>query len=843
MLDPVLCGCSPSCGKSSDRRSIERWILEGSPSCPVTSGPSTSTTLPQQNPEIRRRDPPRRERRPRGRHATPLVRGLARGGVLPPRRPSRRRRRTRTRARRADARVDRTSPRRLRRRGRRRRSRRGASKTRVRRDGDAQSARDGGEKRDGNDENNTPENDTAGHRLRNVSRETRFDGVQRVLLAAGAVEALLDLVRAADGGGRKYTLRDASAGSGSVRGSSPSRTRTATVTSAEGSSASRHARLASEDIDARGRPFDETRAVWSSVAVVAAMEALAELCAGSSAAKSESVERRAFRRGDHRRARGRARARPGMVAGRNERDARARRGEGSGETRGRGRGRVGIGGAESGGAESAAEPSRLETPARVPRPRSTILTCRRRTVSRRCSRRTRAATRSSRGSPPNGAFWLRRRRAARRRGGDDARDDVRSTRKRVVRGIRRRRERPHRDDRGVRRGVPRGVPGIGRRRGIGIGILRGFASFAFSRTRVAGARVRDGALESLRAPAQRRRGGETRRRGHSREGGDDVPRGRRGRFSPETVSRRRRDGDGDGDGDFSRGKRVSLFRFLFHVLRVFSDRFPSDRARAGVSRGRVRVFASRDARVSQPVPARNVGDPGGRSRLAGPTGAGVDPFPHLGDANTGGAVHTDYFAKQLVRLRRAVHEGRLDPADLASRRGAPVSCLASTLRGRRSPKRHERIRAQARVFAAAGKSSPRVRRANDARRRGERGERSGRSGRSGRRRERRRRKRRDANVNANADRGGAAVPVAVARGRLDSSRGAPTVEMPPARRGRIAGDDRSRSSRGTYASKTATRARRTTRRRRNRRRLAGGRGWRRMRDAGATLDAFARRRR
>ena len=39
MLDPVLCGCSPSCGKSFDRRSIERWILEGSPSCPVTSRP------------------------------------------------------------------------------------------------------------------------------------------------------------------------------------------------------------------------------------------------------------------------------------------------------------------------------------------------------------------------------------------------------------------------------------------------------------------------------------------------------------------------------------------------------------------------------------------------------------------------------------------------------------------------------------------------------------------------------------------------------------------------------------------------------------------------------------
>ena len=73
----------------------------------------------------------------------------------------------------------------------------------------------------------------------------------------------------------------------------------------------------------------------------------------------------------------------------------------------------------------------------------------------------------------------------------------------------------------------------------------------------------------------------------------------------------------------------------------------------------------------------------------------VDPFPHLGDANTGGAVHTDYFAKQLVRLRRAVHEGRLDPADLASRRGAPVSCLASTLRGRRYPNATNEIRAQA----------------------------------------------------------------------------------------------------------------------------------------------------
>ena len=73
----------------------------------------------------------------------------------------------------------------------------------------------------------------------------------------------------------------------------------------------------------------------------------------------------------------------------------------------------------------------------------------------------------------------------------------------------------------------------------------------------------------------------------------------------------------------------------------------------------------------------------------------VDPFPHLGDANTGGAVHTDYFAKQLVRLRRAVHEGRLNPADLASRRGAPVSCLAATLRGRRYPNATNEIRAQA----------------------------------------------------------------------------------------------------------------------------------------------------
>ena len=147
MLDPVLCGCSPSCGKSFDRRSIERWILEGSPSCPVTSRPldldklyPNRTLRSAVETHLAENDVPADVMPP------PLVRGLARGGVLPPRRPSRRRRRTRTRARRADARVDRTSPRRLRRRGRRRRSRRGASKTRVRRDGDAQSARDGGEK-------------------------------------------------------------------------------------------------------------------------------------------------------------------------------------------------------------------------------------------------------------------------------------------------------------------------------------------------------------------------------------------------------------------------------------------------------------------------------------------------------------------------------------------------------------------------------------------------------------------------------------------------------------------------------------------------------------------------
>ena len=79
------------------------------------------------------------------------------------------------------------------------------------------------------------------------------------------------------------------------------------MTSAEGSSASRHARLASEDIDARGRPFDETRAVWSSVAVVAAMEALAELCAGVLGGEMEAWSDQ-LRRGDHRRALADARA-------------------------------------------------------------------------------------------------------------------------------------------------------------------------------------------------------------------------------------------------------------------------------------------------------------------------------------------------------------------------------------------------------------------------------------------------------------------------------------------------------------------------------------------------------
>ena len=39
MTDPVLCGCGPQCGKSYDRRSIERWLLEGAPTCPTTSEP------------------------------------------------------------------------------------------------------------------------------------------------------------------------------------------------------------------------------------------------------------------------------------------------------------------------------------------------------------------------------------------------------------------------------------------------------------------------------------------------------------------------------------------------------------------------------------------------------------------------------------------------------------------------------------------------------------------------------------------------------------------------------------------------------------------------------------
>lgn len=36
MMDPVLCGCTPACGKSFDRRSIERWVTLGAGTCPHT---------------------------------------------------------------------------------------------------------------------------------------------------------------------------------------------------------------------------------------------------------------------------------------------------------------------------------------------------------------------------------------------------------------------------------------------------------------------------------------------------------------------------------------------------------------------------------------------------------------------------------------------------------------------------------------------------------------------------------------------------------------------------------------------------------------------------------------
>lgn len=36
MVDPVLCGCTPGCGKSFDRRSIQRWVLQGAGTCPHT---------------------------------------------------------------------------------------------------------------------------------------------------------------------------------------------------------------------------------------------------------------------------------------------------------------------------------------------------------------------------------------------------------------------------------------------------------------------------------------------------------------------------------------------------------------------------------------------------------------------------------------------------------------------------------------------------------------------------------------------------------------------------------------------------------------------------------------
>ena len=204
MLDPVLCGCSPSCGKSFDRRSIERWILEGSPSCPVTSRPLDLDKLyPNRTPRSAVETHPAENDVPADVMPPPSFEDSPEAESFPPRRPSRRRRRTRTRARRADARVDRTSPRRSRRRGRRRRSRRGASKTRVRRDGDAQSARDGGEKARRRRREQYPREQ---HRRASPSERLSRDALRRrttrVLLAAGAVEALLDLVRAADGGAK-----------------------------------------------------------------------------------------------------------------------------------------------------------------------------------------------------------------------------------------------------------------------------------------------------------------------------------------------------------------------------------------------------------------------------------------------------------------------------------------------------------------------------------------------------------------------------------------------------------------------------------------------------------------
>ena len=223
MLDPVLCGCSPSCGKSFDRRSIERWILEGSPSCPVTSRPldldklypnrtlrsAVETHLAENDVPADVMPPPSFEDSPEAESFRLVARAVAAGepGPAPdaPTPGSTERRREGY----GGEEDDDVPVAELRRRAYAAMEMRRALATEAK-------------KRDGDDENNTPENDTAGHRLRNVSRETRFDGVQRVLLAAGAVEALLDLVRAADGGGRKYTLRDASAGSGSVRGSSPS---------------------------------------------------------------------------------------------------------------------------------------------------------------------------------------------------------------------------------------------------------------------------------------------------------------------------------------------------------------------------------------------------------------------------------------------------------------------------------------------------------------------------------------------------------------------------------------------------------------------------------------------
>ena len=694
MLDPVLCGCSPSCGKSFDRRSIERWILEGSPSCPVTSRPldldklypnrtlrsAVETHLAENDVPADVMPPPSFEDSPEAESFRLVARAVAAGepGPAPdaPTPGSTERRREGY----GGEEDDDVPVAELRRRAYAAMEMRRALATEAK-------------KRDGNDENNTPENDTAGHRLRNVSRETRFDGVQRVLLAAGAVEALLDLVRAADGGGRKYTLRDASAGSGSVRGSSPSRARTATVTSAEGSSASRHARLASEDIDARGRPFDETRAVWSSVAVVAAMEALAELCAGSSAAKWKAWSDERFVAATtaalaDARAHVQEWSRDGTNVTRALEEAKeAEKHEDEDEEEWE------SGGAESGGAESAAaEPSRLETPALCSSSSIDDLD-----VSSPDGLATLLATHARRDPlvsrlTPNGAFWLRRRAArvaaattramtfdrpenASFEGSEDAARDLTATIEACAEGFREG-FRGSDDDAGSGSGYYGDSRRLRFRERVWLAHESAMALWSLcAHPRNADAVVRRDGVDILEKAATMFREGVEE---------DFLPRRFRDDAETETETETEtfREGNASPSSASSFTSSASSridFRRTARALASHVDAFACS----------LRATPAFLSRYPPEMLAIQADDPD-----VGPLER-VDPFPHLGDANTGGAVHTDYFAKQLVRLRRAVHEGRLDPADLASRRGAPVSCLASTLRGRRYPNATNEIRAQA----------------------------------------------------------------------------------------------------------------------------------------------------